>query len=224
MLAYVLPAIPFIRFLFGILGWILNVAIAVLAVTVFAAAHVTREDGNRLIVNATRQGWLFLPALILRPALMLLGLILGYFVFLGAVGLFNQVWLPQMRDAGASGGLGPVGFLAMLALYVIVAYGLPYSPSPSSASVPSTALLRRGMSSGRTRPLMRRNSPSSRMVAMHPEIARSASGNSARASSDALISSLRVSMASASSTSASVHSSSSRLVISSSRASRVDMM
>ena len=124
VLAYVLPAIPFIRFLFGILGWILNVAIAVLAVTVFAAAHVTREDGNRLTVQATRQGWLFLPALVLRPALMLLGLILGYFVFLAAIGLFNQVWLPQMRDAGASGGLGPVGFLAMLALYVIVAYGL----------------------------------------------------------------------------------------------------
>ena len=84
----------------------------------------TREDGNRLTVQATRQGWLFLPALVLRPALMLLGLILGYFVFLAAMGLFNQVWLPQMRDAGASGGLGPVGFLAMLALYVIVAYGL----------------------------------------------------------------------------------------------------
>ena len=124
VLAYVLPALPFIRFLFGILGWILNVAVAVLAVTVFAAAHVTREDGGRLITNATRQGWLFLPALVLRPALMLLGLILGYFVFLAAIGLFNQVWLPQMRDAGASGGLGPVGFLAMLALYVIVAYGL----------------------------------------------------------------------------------------------------
>ena len=124
VLAYVLPALPFIRFLFGILGWILNVAVAVLAVTVLAAAHVTREDGNRLTVQATRQGWLFLPALVLRPALMLLGLILGYFVFLAAIGLFNQVWLPQMRDAGASGGLGPVGFLAMLALYVIVAYGL----------------------------------------------------------------------------------------------------
>ena len=124
VLAYVLPAIPFIRFLFGILGWILNVAIAVLAVTVFAAAHVTREDGNRLTTQATRQGWLFLPALVLRPALMLLGLILGYFVFLAGIGLFNQVWLPQMRDAGASGALGPVGFLAMLALYVIVAYGL----------------------------------------------------------------------------------------------------
>ena len=124
VLAYVLPALPFIRFLFGILGWILNVAVAVLAVTVFAAAHVTREDGDRLTVQATRQGWLFLPALVLRPALMLLGLILGYFVFLAGIGLFNQVWMPQMRDAGASDGLGPVGFLAMLALYVIVAYGL----------------------------------------------------------------------------------------------------
>ena len=124
VLAYVLPALPFIRFLFGILGWILNVVVAVLAVTVFAAAHITREDGNRLITNTTRQGWLFLPALILRPPLMLLGLILGYFVFLAGIGLFNQIWLPQMRDAGASGGLGPVGFLAMLALYVIVAYGL----------------------------------------------------------------------------------------------------
>ena len=102
MLAYLLPALPFIRFLFGILGWIVNVVVAVLAVTVFAAAHVTREDGGRLTIPATRQGWLFLPALILRPPLMLLGLILGYFTFLAAIGLFNEVWLPQMRDAGAS--------------------------------------------------------------------------------------------------------------------------
>ena len=67
VLAYVLPALPFIRFLFGILAWILNVVVAVLAVTVFAAAHVTREDGNRLTTQVTRQGWLFLPALVLRP-------------------------------------------------------------------------------------------------------------------------------------------------------------
>ena len=124
VLAYLLPALPFIRFLFGILGWIVNVVVAVLAVTVFAAAHVTREDGGRLTLPATRQGWLFLPALVLRPPLMLLGLILGYFTFLAAIGLFNEVWLPQMRDAGASGGLGPIGFLAMLTLYVMIAYGL----------------------------------------------------------------------------------------------------
>ena len=124
VLAYLLPALPFIRFLFAILGWIVTVAVAVLAVTVFAAAHVTRGDGNRLATQATRLGWLFLPGLILRPPLMLFGLITGYFVFLAGIGLFNEVWLPQMRDAGASGGLGPIGFLAMLTLYVMIAYGL----------------------------------------------------------------------------------------------------
>lgn len=123
-LAYVLPALPFIRFLFGIFGWLLNVVEAVLAVTVFAAAHITRGDGDRLTVPATRQGWLFLPGLVLRPPLMLFGLILGYFVFLAAIGLLNEVWLPQLRDANAAGGLGPVGFLAMLALYVMAAYAL----------------------------------------------------------------------------------------------------
>ena len=48
VLAYVLPALPFIRFLFAILGWIVTVAVPVLAVTVFAAVHVTRGDSNRL--------------------------------------------------------------------------------------------------------------------------------------------------------------------------------
>ena len=32
----------------------LGADVAVLAVTVFAAAHITREDGNRLITNTTR--------------------------------------------------------------------------------------------------------------------------------------------------------------------------
>ena len=77
VLAYVLPALPYIRFLFGIVGWVVSVVVALLAVTVFAAAHVTRGEGDRLTIEATRQGWLFLPGLFLRPALMLFGLILG---------------------------------------------------------------------------------------------------------------------------------------------------
>ena len=140
VLAYVLPALPFIRFLFGIFGWLLNVIEAVLAVTVFAAAHVTRGDGDRLTVPATRQGWLFLPGLILRPPLMLFGLVLGYFVFLAAIGLLNEIWMPQLRDANASGGLGPIGFLAMLALYVMVAYALMNGAFKLVDLLPATVL------------------------------------------------------------------------------------
>ena len=124
VLAYLVPALPFIRFLFGIVGWIVAVVVAVLAVSVFLAAHVTRGDGDRLTTNATRQGWLFLPGLILRPVLMLFGLILGYFVFVAGIELLNLVWLPQLRDAHALAQLGLVGGVAMLALYVMLCYGL----------------------------------------------------------------------------------------------------
>ena len=124
VLAYVLPAIPFIRFLFGILGWLMMVVEAVLAVTVFCAAHVTRGEGNRLMVEGTKQGWILLPGLILRPVLMLFGLVLGYFLFVTVMGLFNEVWLPRMNDVSDSSGLDLVDFLALLALYVMVAYGL----------------------------------------------------------------------------------------------------
>ena len=124
VLAYFLPAIPFIRFLFGIVAWLLAVIEAVLAVTVFCAAHVRRGEGNRLMVEGTWQGWLFFPGLLLRPVLMLFGLVLGYLVFVVAMGLFNEVWLPRMRDVSDSGGLGPVSFIAMLAIYLFVAYGI----------------------------------------------------------------------------------------------------
>ena len=124
VLAYLVPAIPFIRFLFGILTWLLAVVEAMLAVTVLCAAHVKRGEGQRLIVPETYQGWLFLPGLVLRPALMLFGLVIGYLAFVVMMELFNEIWVPRMRDANNSAGLSVVSFLAMLAVYVLVAYGI----------------------------------------------------------------------------------------------------
>ena len=124
VLAHVLPAIPFLRFLFAILAWLLAVAVACLAVTVFCCAHLRRGDGRGLAAGTAQQGWLALAALAIRPPLMLFGLILGYYVFLAAMGLFNGTWLPQLRDAAGSDGLGPIAYVALLTLYVMTAYAL----------------------------------------------------------------------------------------------------
>ncbi len=140
VLAYVLPALPFIRFLFGILGWVIAIVAAVLAVTVFAAAHVTRGDGDRLFTSATRQGLLFLPGLILRPPLMLFGLVLGYFVFVAAIDLLNGAFLPHLRDAAGADALGLMGYVAMLAIYTMVAYGLMNGSMRLIEILPSTAI------------------------------------------------------------------------------------
>ncbi len=123
VLAYMLPAIPFIRFLFGILTWLITVIEALLAITIFLAAHVTREDSERLLTGSTRLGWLFLPGLVLRPVLMVFGLVLGYFAFTAIIALLNAVWVPLMQTAHAEAAASPLGFLAMLAIYTIIAYG-----------------------------------------------------------------------------------------------------
>ena len=122
VLAYLLPAVPFIRFLFGILTWLLSVIEAVLAITIFAAAHITREDSDTLLTRQTRMGWLFLPGLVLRPVLMIFGLVLGYLAFTAIIALLNAAWVPLMQISHAQAGASPLGFLAMLAIYTIVAW------------------------------------------------------------------------------------------------------
>lgn len=122
VLAYLLPAIPFIRFLFGILSWMLAVIEAVLAITVFAAAHITREDSDTFLTRQTRMGWLFLPGLVLRPVLMIFGLVLGYLAFTALIGLLNAVWVPLMQLAHAQAAASPLGFLAMLVIYTMIAW------------------------------------------------------------------------------------------------------
>ena len=124
VLAYLLPAVPFVRFLFASVGWLVNVTVAVVAVTVFAAAHVTRGDGDRLTVPATRQGWMLLPAIVLRPPLMIFGLVLGHALLTAAHGLLNDAWRPFLADAAGSGSLGLIRYAAMLVLFVMMGYGL----------------------------------------------------------------------------------------------------
>ncbi len=147
-LAHILPMIPFIRFLFGILAWLIAVVEAVLAVTIFAAFHISREEGDRLIATATRQGWLFLPQIILMPPLMVLGLVLGTFVFLAAMEVLNALWVPQMQRAQASGLADPVGFLAMLVLYTVIAWTLMMSAFRLIDTLPRVVLQWIGASPG----------------------------------------------------------------------------
>ena len=124
VLTFVLPLIPFIRFLFGILTWLMSVVEAFLSITVFLAAHVTRGEGNQLMTSVTRSGWLFLPGLVLRPALMLFGFVLGYWVFVAGIGILNGVFVPYLKDADDLVGIGVVGFITMVVVYVFICYTL----------------------------------------------------------------------------------------------------
>ena len=124
VLAYLVPAIPFIMFLFALLGWLLAVIEAFISMAVWLAAQTVRSEGDGLTTRSMAGGLLMLAGIVLRPPLMILGLILGYFVFVVVIGLFNEIWVPQMRTATGDAGAGVAQFVVMLVLYIIIVYGL----------------------------------------------------------------------------------------------------
>ena len=124
VLAYLVPALPFIRFLFGLLVWILAVVEAFIAMTVWLAAQTARGQGDGLTTNSTVGGLVTLAGVVLRPPLMILGLIVGYLVFTVVIELFNAIWLTQMKESAAEIGPGIIQYAVFVALYVMIAYGL----------------------------------------------------------------------------------------------------
>ena len=138
VLAYLVPVLPFLRFLFGLLAWLVAVIAAVFAMPVWLAGHTVRGKG--FVTASTRQGWLFLPGLILRPVLMLFGLVTGYLLFVTIMDTFNSVFRGLVFDAGASGGIGVLGWLAMLAIYLMAVYGLMNACFKLIDHLPSVAM------------------------------------------------------------------------------------
>lgn len=124
ILAYLVPAIPFIMFLFALLGWVLAVVEAFISMGVWLAAQTMRGEGDGLTTRSTAGGLVMLAGVVLRPPLMILGLVIGYFAFVVIVGLFNEIWVPQMKTATEDPGAGVSQFVVLLALYIIIVYGL----------------------------------------------------------------------------------------------------
>ena len=55
---------------------------------------------------------------------MILGLVIGYSRLWSSSGLFNEIWVPQMKTATQDPGAGVSQFVVLLALYIIIVYGL----------------------------------------------------------------------------------------------------
>lgn len=122
LLAYYVPLIPFISFLFSALAWVMAVLEAIIAMPLLALAHLTVQ-GEGLPGQAAKAGYYFLFNIALRPVLMVFGLIVGLIVFYAAVSYMNLFYMMAISTAGgvATSHL----FLSRLiynGLYVIIIY------------------------------------------------------------------------------------------------------
>jgi hypothetical protein len=116
--AFVIPMIPYVMTAFFVGGMALLTAEALVAAPLWAFFHV-RMDGDSFVSDVQKPGYMIAFNLLLRPALMIFGLILSYLVF-GAMAWFVEHTFYQAATAlSASTSIGPIGAIVFL---MIVTY------------------------------------------------------------------------------------------------------
>lgn len=136
VLFYVLPFLPFIYFIFAVSGWVKSIFEAIVAMPLWALAHI-RIDGEGLPGRDASNGYFLLLEIFLRPILIVFGLLGSITIFSALVTVLNQVFDTVLlnvsgfdRQGEADGSLlssleslrGPVDEFFFTAMYVIICY------------------------------------------------------------------------------------------------------
>ncbi|QHD04547.1 DotA/TraY family protein [Pseudomonas sp. R76] len=112
------PMIPFITWITSVVNWFVLVLESVIAAPLFAVAHI-HPDGDDAVGKAG-QGYMMILSLVMRPALMLFGLIGGMLLTQPIVGFINVGFMSVVAGIQADSMTGIVSFVAYVAIYVIV--------------------------------------------------------------------------------------------------------
>ena len=119
-IAFVLPMIPFAMWFAGVMGWIVLVCEAVIAVPLWMLAHMTFQGEG--LHGRGAEGYSLLFNVIFRPALMVVGLFLGYFVFASGSWLIRQGFGIAAGFTLSNGGLltNWLGLVVMVSIFVLM--------------------------------------------------------------------------------------------------------
>ncbi len=139
-LAFVLPLLPFIRFLFGILTWIIAVFETVIAIPVVALAHI-KLDGDGLAGPMARSAYMLLLQVFLRPVLMVFGLMVALLVFNLMIVALNEFYSQAVRSAEGGGSVSALASVVYTVIYVALAYGLANASFKAIDMVPNQCLM-----------------------------------------------------------------------------------
>jgi conjugal transfer/type IV secretion protein DotA/TraY len=148
-LGYMLPLLPFIRFMFGILSWILALIETVIAIPVVALAHI-KMDGEGLSGPMARGAYLLLLQLFLRPTLMIFGLISALLIFNFMIVVLNEFYTQAVAGATDSGKLGGTALVIYSVIYASLAYAFANASFKAIDMIPNQVLLWIGGPQGQT--------------------------------------------------------------------------
>ncbi|MBP7758077.1 MAG: DotA/TraY family protein [Alphaproteobacteria bacterium] len=100
VLYYVLPFLPFVYFFFAVGSWVKAIFEAMVAVPLWALAHL-RIDGDGLPGDAASNGYFLILEIFIRPILSVVGLVAAISIFSTQVRVLNLIW--DMVTANVAG-------------------------------------------------------------------------------------------------------------------------
>ncbi len=129
LLAYVLPATPFIYWVHSLTLWMIRFVLAVVIAPFWAASHIS-PVGDDLLPSRAESGWVMLLEIAARPIIMIIGLYIGIQI-MNTIGVFIVEWsYSAMRASFGSDRpdfvLGAITWTFLLANLMIAVAGLSF--------------------------------------------------------------------------------------------------
>lgn len=115
VLATYVPMIPFITWMTSVVNWFVLVLESVIAGPLFAVAHVHPEGHDA--VGRAGPGWMMILSLVMRPTLMVFGLIGAMLLTQPVTGLVNGAFMTVVAGIQTDSTTGIVSFLAFIGIY-----------------------------------------------------------------------------------------------------------
>ncbi|MGE4403949.1 DotA/TraY family protein [Pseudomonas sp.] len=113
LLSYVIPNIPGFIFFMAVLGWLVAVISAIVAAPLWAVVHLTPEGHD--VVGSGKAGYMLILSLLLRPVLMVFGMLSGI-IITSTMGTFlNYIFADMFAVSQSDSGI----FLMIIGQYIV---------------------------------------------------------------------------------------------------------
>lgn len=99
ILFYIIPFLPFIYFFFAVAGWVKAIFEAMVGVPLWALAHI-RIDGDGLPGEAAVSGYFLILEIMIRPILIVFGLIASVTIYAASVHVLNDIFNLAVANVG----------------------------------------------------------------------------------------------------------------------------
>lgn len=123
MLFYLLPFLPFINFMTGVITWLISLLQAVVAIPVIAIAHIT-PHGEGLPSGAARGAYLMILQIFLRPVMMIIGMLVCVLIMNTGIAFLNVVFFNIYKNNLLGSADGLLSNIIFMGLYAATAWGI----------------------------------------------------------------------------------------------------